>query len=1663
MNSKLKYVSIFILLLFFCISLVNASDINDTATNTKTIEYNNNVLEHAEYGVYTDNLKEDKVLVKKSQKSTKESGNTIIFNSTTFDNYVSNNQLNDNVNDGDTLDFQGIMYGERFKLTINKPVNIISSTNDAFYGDDRELGFTINQGGSGTNLTNVHFYNTHLVVYNATNVIIDNVTVEVQHCIVGSGQGVTSIREESSHVLVSNSYFLSNDTGGVSTLVCAGAQNVRLENNTVIAKSMVGNLVYFTTYNLNTKKSNENITLINTYIDGTDAISQSICVPLVIQGKNHKIINNTIRHNITGISWTVMAQMVSGPGGIDDMIHDENSVVGNMFVNNSIVGNFSLSNSYISGNKLEHISVKNAVVTNNEVGKLILNGNTTCYDNTVKELVVNANNTVTGNDYVNLIINSTNNTIQNNRGWYLVDESNMDNFTMMDNVLVINNSDIADENILFDLENSDVKFIKLNNLSNKNLRFTSPVDGIVVSGNNISIMDTQLPESLLTIGENSNITLVNSTFLEAYLKNNVDIDEVNTNIITDENNQLLSKKDELNNFNPKEYQDFFNTTTHKLHDSIKDNTNIIIKNALDGEKFTQPIIIDKKVNITGLNKTQWNGDIIFNKGSEGSCLTNMIINATIYINTSNIHITNNTIKQQIKIENSNNNQINNNNINTTETAIIMKNTTKTEITENNITTTATNTITIDAKSQENTITNNYLISKDNNSSHTINTNTNNIINHNKPEQNTTLSIQVNPNIKRNIPSIMNISLKSNGKDITTGELIILSNGIELEKIILNNQKVTQTTLLINETGENKIKVFYFPTDIYSQATATNKTTVKPVENYMDIQISETKINENATITVSLTNEYGDKIQEGTILLNIQNYTIESEIINGTSTTILPALEEYKGKTLTITYTGSENSTNLTTKLVFNPLKGESFIELASENDGTNTVITATVTNILGEKINKGYVQFRGYGTPKLVKINDYKAVLTIPTSDTTINATFRNNANYEEATTNITITATKDTNIQIKDMKTISYGENVTITGTLTDNDNNTLKNMPLSLKVNNKNITLTTDNNGIFTHTTQATIIGTNNVTATYDGNSNYNPRTTSKTFIVQKQDTKITLKPIPNTTYNTNVTLTGTLTDKNDNTLKNMQVTIQINNETNTTTTNNNGVFTFTFKTPTSGQNNITITYNGNNNYKASKTSTTFNVNKLGQKITLDKIKDVVYGHEVTIKGTFTDGQTNPRANIALRIFINGKSVSTRTDSNGQFSVTSKVGSIGTNNVTASHAGGTNYDPTNTSTTFKMIKQDLKITVDKISTIVYGSSVKITGTLKDGDNNIRANTGVKILINGKSATAKTDKTGKYTFTTKIGKLGVNNVTVSHAGGTNYNPTSNSTTYTVVKQDLKIILNNIGTVTYGSVTITGRFTDSNGNPRANTGLKITINEKTATAKTNDKGEFTLTTKVGIIGINNVTAYHNGGSNYNPTSTSTTFTMVKQDLKVTIDPINTVTYGNSVVITGKFTDASGKVRANSALKIIINGKTLTTRTDANGKFRATSKVGVIGTNNVTVSHNGGTGFNPTSTSTTFKMLKQDLKITINPINTVKKGSTLTVTGTFTDANGKIRTNTNLKVKLNGVEHTTKTDSKGVFTFKTTANKVGTNTIIIAHTGGANYNPTNTTKTFTVTS
>jgi len=899
----------------------------------------------------------------------------------------------------------------------------------------------------------------------------------------------------------------------------------------------------------------------------------------------------------------------------------------------------------------------------------------------------------------------------------------------------------------------------------------------------------------------------------------------------------------------------------------------------------------------------------------------------------------------------------------------------------------------------------------------------------------------------------------------------------------------------------RVPVFFNPTTYqltvnvigtnFQNATGINSITLSKGPEEVNVNVAKvlSTVGSNATLTASIITSTGGKIGLGQAEFYVNNVkigTVDVKLGNASIVYPISANENPAVKTIKVKYLGTAD---------YKPAEGNNTLGIQSKSSvsvadatgklGEYVTIVANVTsggkavnggiariyigshNIANATIVNGKVSYK-YTIPNSFATNAYNLQVAYTGNDTQTSASKTGKITINPYTTvfgyNTTVVAVGSSVSLV-----LSVDNGKTGNAYYAANDGN------VTLMLNGKTLTdssgkaisgIVKDGQLEFKFTAPAQLVGSQNLTFCYSGNSKFSPlnKTYAGGLVIEEGilSTKLNLDTIKTVQYKENITITGKLTDSANKAIKNANINVTINNESYLVTTNAQGVFSYKTNASVTGVNNVTAKYAGTTGYHASNDKTTFTVEKQDFKITINKIADVFYGHNVTITGTLTDGLGDVRANSALRILINGKSVSTRTDANGKFSVESKVGVIGTNNVTVIRSGDNNYNAANASSTFKMVKQNLIITVDKIANVVYGSSVKITGTLKDGDGNIRANTGVKLLINGKSATAKTDKNGKYTFTTKIGKLGVNNVTVSHAGGANYNPASASTTYTVVKQDLKITLDPIGTVTYGSVTIKGLFTDSKNNPRANTGLKISINGKTATVKTDANGKFTLTSKVGVIGVNNVTAYHNGGGNYNPTNTSITFTMKKQDLKVTIDPIKDVTYGNSVVITGTFTDASGKIRANSAIKIIINGKTLTTRTDANGKFKATSKVGSIGINNVTVSHNGGTGFNPTSTSTTFKMVKQDLKITINAINNVKKGNKVTVTGTFTDANGKIRANTNLKVNLNGVEYTTKTDTKGAFTFSTTVNKVGTNTITISHTGGANYNPTNSTKTFTVT-
>ncbi|MEE1117507.1 Ig-like domain-containing protein, partial [Methanosphaera sp.] len=1312
---------------------------------------------------------------------------TIIFNSETFDQYVSNRLLNENVTEGDTLDFQGKIFGQRFALTINKPVNIISSTNDALYGNEREIGFTINQGGSGTNLTNVHFYNTHVVTKNASYVNINNITVEVQHCLVGSGQGVTSIRDFSNHVNVTNSLFYSNSSIGVSTLVCAGAQDILIENNTVRAEGYCGNVLYFTTYNLDQYASNRNITLKNNLIDHSRAQAQNICIPLVLQGSNHKIINNTLLYNATrpmanAGDFSVMAQMVMDDEG--EMVYDDDDLSGNMFINNSIEGPASLSNAIIYGNKFETVIVRNSQVYNNSIQNVIVKENSILSDNEVITIDIDRNNsTVLNNDYVNLSINeSTNPVVENNTQWVLIDKSNIDDFAeIIDLDCIVDYSKLLDDsNILFDLNGSEFNNLFINNLHNKNLKFKlSSLDGIVINNSDVNIFKSDLSQTLLSIN-NSNI-VVNDSLLLEYYSNNSQLELLNSNLISGDNTFIVSKRN--NNFNPNEYEDYFDMNTNILLESVPNDSNLLFVNF--NNSFTQPMIINKAINISGINNTVLNCDIYFVDGSEGSNLTNLIINGTIYMDSSNINTVNNKIYGNIVINNSEDSLIRDNLIIYENVPITLVNTNYTTIINNNITTNNVYTILLDNNSKENIITNNYLIANNGFSRNTVNANLNynNVIN-NYPKQNVNISIQLNDTVILNKPALIVVNVTCNNELVDNGLVVIYSNGIKKAEVPINNGKV-ETPIYLGETGQNTIWVDYISEDIYSDGNAKKNVTVNAISNNIDLTVSDTRLYENTTFTVTIMDEYGDAVNEGNVTFSIYNSSYIVPVKDGVAVLTMVIPEEYVSQTMYINFSGTESIKNSSIKYIIN-MKGESIVLLTYDISDNTTTITAIAKNIIGKELNNGYIQFVGPNLIKLVKIENNKAILTIatPTQETAITATFRNNPSYEQSSSAITIVPKKDVLITYEVTGSVSLGANVTITGKFTDVDGKIISNSNVKIMLNGVKYYAKTDSAGMYCFSNQTSVSGINNVSIGYSGNNKYNPYEVNTTFLVGKQDVFVTYNPIVEVPAGTNVSISGTFTTNLGKAVSNSNVRLFVNGVKYLAKTDKNGVYNASILVTAVGVNNLTVGYAGNDKYNSYEINTTFNVGKQNVIVTYDPVMEVPAGTNVTITGTFTTNLGKAISNSNVRVFVNGVKYLAKTDKNGKYNLSVLVTKVGVNNLSVGYSGNAKYNPYEVNSTFNVGKQNVIVTYDPVKEVPAGTNVTITGKFTDNLGKAIVNSNVKIFVNGVKYYVKTDSTGKYSLSVLVTKVGTNNLSVGYSGNTNYNAYETTATFNVKAAD---------------------------------------------------------------------------------------------------------------------------------------------------------------------------------------------------------------------------------------------------------------------------------------
>ena len=254
-------------------------------------------------------------------------------------------------------------------------------------------------------------------------------------------------------------------------------------------------------------------------------------------------------------------------------------------------------------------------------------------------------------------------------------------------------------------------------------------------------------------------------------------------------------------------------------------------------------------------------------------------------------------------------------------------------------------------------------------------------------------------------------------------------------------------------------------------------------------------------------------------------------------------------------------------------------------------------------------------------------------------------------------------------------------------------------------------------------------------------------------------------------------------------------------------------------------------------------------------------------------------------------------------------------------------------------------------------------------------------------------------------------------------------------------------------ITLKGKLLNNKGNAITNTKVTLNFNGNNTTLTTDDNGIWSLKTKARTLGTNNVTASYTG-SNYNPSTSNTTFNVQQTQAIVTIDKIVTTQFRDNVTITGTFKNSNGKAIANSKVKVTVNGYSTYVTTDHDGGWTLTLRTNKTGVNNVTASFSGNANYAKYTANTTFNVTKQDLIITTEV--KFSKGN-FTITGTFVDKNGNKLANSKVRVNINSKAVYVKTDSNGTYTYSEliTAKTVKYN---VYYGGSGNYNSYTSSKT-----
>ena len=507
-----------------------------------------------------------------------------------------------------------------------------------------------------------------------------------------------------------------------------------------------------------------------------------------------------------------------------------------------------------------------------------------------------------------------------------------------------------------------------------------------------------------------------------------------------------------------------------------------------------------------------------------------------------------------------------------------------------------------------------------------------------------------------------------------------------------------------------------------------------------------------------------------------------------------------------------------------------------------------------------------------------------------------------------------DLNSTIDVPENVVVGDEVIISGVVTDELGSIVGGIDLKVIVNGESEFVTTNPDGRWSVTYVVTNDSVVRVVVTFDGDNKYNTFTNESDFSAAMLDLNSTIDVPENVVVGDEVIVSGVVTDENDNVVGDFTLIVTIGNDEISVIVNPDGTWSFPYVPNHAGAFVVSVRWNGDNKYNLFTNESDFEVaiNGNENEIVPDDVKvlkstnttvvasNVKVGQVVTITGVLTDENANILANVKLTVIVAGQTFTVNTNDNGEWSLQYTPKSSGAFVVSVKWTGDDDYFGFINSTTFNVAKLKTNSTIVVQKKVKVGQTVKINGVLTDENSRPVAHTLLTVSVNGKIYKVTTNSAGMWTLSYKVNKTGKVQVSVSYTGNDVYLSSKNNTNFNVVKGKINSKVDVIKNKN-GSLTIKTIVTDDEGNPIKDQPVEIIVGGNIiGSGVTDENGIAVIILPSELVGKAKFSVAVNGIGVYYPYSHGKTFKMTVND---TIT--NNNTGSNKDLVTKSFMKNTG--------------------------------------------------------------------------------------------------------------------------------------------------------------